>query len=134
MKNGYLRYVDDLFLFHDDKSTLWQLAQRIGDRLQHHERLRLHPLKTHVRRCTEKVDVLGYQVSRHRRWLRNENGYRFQRRLKQGLERYAEGRLERQAFQSSLASRTGHAQHGETQALRKRLFQNHSKSFLLPPL
>ena len=69
------------------------------------------------------MDVLGYQISRHRRWLRNENGHRFQRRLKRGLERYSQGRLDQQTLQSSLASWIGHAQHGETEALRKKIFQ-----------
>ena len=58
MNNAYLRYVDDLFLFHDLKSQLWQLAQDIDDRLQHQERLRLHPLKNSCQAMHRKSGCL----------------------------------------------------------------------------
>ena len=78
---GYLRYVDDIYLVDNDKQRLWALRDAIAGKLQE-LRLTLHADKTQIYRTTERVDVLGYKVSRFRRWLRNDNGFRFQRRLR----------------------------------------------------
>lgn len=117
----YLRYVDDLFVLGNAKAQLWLLAESIEQRLSELA-LRVAPGKVTLQRTAEKVDVLGYQITASRRWLRNDNGYRARRRL-QGLQKaYATSQMDLQQVQTSVASWIGHSRHGETERLREQLF------------
>lgn len=118
---GYLRYVDDMYLLGNDKQALWALRDAVVEALQG-LRLRLHPGKTHVHRTTERVDVLGYKVSRCRRRLRNDNGFRFRRRLRHMSRLYRTGDMDWPAINASVQSWTGHARHAETEGLREAIF------------
>ena len=55
---GYLRYVDDFALFHDDRIRLEAWRRRIGNYLKG-RRLRLHPRKTTVHETAEPTPFLG---------------------------------------------------------------------------
>lgn len=124
LPNGnYLRYVDDLWLFADDKAELWAAALAAKNYLASRLRLNVHPRKTALHRTSEKVDVLGYQISRHRRWLRPDNGHRFRRRLKGMARAYAGGQVDFADLRPRIASWIGHARHGETHGLRRAIFR-----------
>lgn len=119
---AYLRYVDDLLILGDSKQALWQLR----DQLQCHLAalgLTLHVKKQQLYPTRERVDVLGYKISRERRWLRNDNGYRFQRHLRRYLQAIRSGRLTAGQVQPSVMSWIGHARHGETNSLQQMLFR-----------
>ena len=118
---AYLRYVDDLILLDNDKARLWQASRAIESYLQS-LRLRLHPQKRQIYRTTGWVDVLGYRVSRTRRLLRNDNGYRFQRTLKRMAQHYRAFRSEWRDIDPRVQSWLGHARHAETAGLCKSLF------------
>ena len=119
---NYLRYVDDLWLFADDKRVLWAVAQQAKTYLAGRLKLTVHPRKTALRRTMEKVDVLGYHVSRHRRWLRPDNGHRFRRRLRGMAKAYSRGEVSVEDLKPRIASWIGHAMHGETRGLRRAIF------------
>ena len=74
-------------------------------------------------RTTDKVDLFGYQISRNRRWLRNDNGHRFRRRFKKMAIDFSEGKINHEDIQPRIASWIGHAQHGENEGLRKAIFK-----------
>ncbi|EGV16237.1 RNA-directed DNA polymerase [Thiocapsa marina] len=118
---AYMRYVDDLYLLGDDLAALWELRDACAADLAG-ERLRLHPRKVRVHRTSEAVDVLGYRVSRTRRWLRNDNGYRFRRRFRRLLGLYRAGRLGWADLMPGIQSWIGHARHAETAGLRESIF------------
>ena len=118
---AYLRYVDDFAVLHDDKVWLAELRARI-EALLAEQRLRLHPRKRQVMRCRDGVDFLGYRVFPDFRRLRNDNGQRFARRLRGFAAAYAEGRMDWRDFDPSVQAWIGHARHGDTLGLRRRLF------------
>ena len=118
---GYLRYVDDIYLLGNDKRQLWALREDIAEKLQG-IRLTLHADKTQIYRTTERVDILGYKLSRYRRWLRNDNGFRFQRRLQRMSRLYQTGETDWPSLNASVQSWIGHARHAETAALRETIF------------
>ena len=118
---GYLRYVDDLYLLGNDKRRLWALRDDIAGQLEA-LRLTLQADKMHIYHTTERVDVLGYKVSRYRRWLRDDNGFRFSRRLRQMSRSYQAGDLDWPALNASVQSWIGHARHAETEGLREVIF------------
>ena len=84
--------------------------------------LTLHEDKTHICRTTSRVDVLGYKLSRYRRQLRNDNGFRFLRRLKRMSGLYQTDEMDRPALNASVQSWVGHARHAETEGLREAIF------------
>lgn len=120
-QHAYLRYVDDFFILGRDKRDLWSLVADIKTELAGLA-LQLHPNKIHLRRTSERVDVLGYIVTERRRWLRNTNGYRFRRRFKKMAVKYKEGEMRLRDVQARVRSWIGHALHAETRGLRKTIF------------
>lgn len=111
---GYIRYVDDISLFDDQKSRLWEMKSAIGCFLEH-ERLTLHPTKTFVQPVSEGTDHVGYRVFPDRRRMRKDVCYRFLRRV-----RHLKNNEERQA---SLASWLGHAKWADAGGLVRRVIQ-----------
>ena len=118
---AYLRYVDDLILLGDDNRQLWGWKNAIEQEL-HALRLRIHPSKVNLYRTWLGVDVLGYRVFPHYRLLRNDNGFRFRRKLKRFAEAYKYSILSWQDFNPNVQSWLGHAQHANTLGLRNQIF------------
>lgn len=121
---GYVRYMDDLFIFGDDKGELWDTHQKISEKLSE-LRLQLHPGKTQLYRTSERMDVLGVIASRERRWLRNDNGHRFIRRYRRMLLSVGSGAIGRREVEPRIMSWIGHARYGETERLRGKIFNDH---------
>ena len=119
--SAYLRYVDDMVLLDDDKGRLSELREVLRERLAI-DRLGLHPRKAHVTRTREGLDLLGYFVFPSHRQLRNDNGHRFARKLRRFARAYAQGRKKWNDIDPSVQSWIGHAQHADTEALRRTIF------------
>jgi RNA-directed DNA polymerase len=118
---AYLRYVDDLVLLDDDKGRLLDWRDWIAGQLTT-LRLQLHLDRGKVSQTREGLDLLGYHIFPHHRRLRNENGFRFRRRLRAFARGYAEGRLDWADFDPSVQAWIGHAGHADTLGLREQLF------------
>lgn len=118
--HAYLRYVDDMVALDDDKQRLAELREAVRERLAA-DRLRLHPRKANISPVAKGLNLLGYFVYPQRRLLRNDNGYRFARRLR-GLARgYAEGQLQWADIDPAVQSWIGHAGHADTLSLRRQI-------------
>lgn len=118
---GYIRYVDDLYLLSSSRTELDCCLDKLQCKLADY-RLKLHPAKIQLRRTTERVDVLGYKISRTRRWLRNDNGYKAVRRFREFQRLYNQGYIDLADITPSIRSWEGHAIHAETLGLRSKLF------------
>lgn len=121
--SAYLRYVDDLVILGRDKVMLHKIRENIRERLAA-DRLHLHPRKAHIYHTARGIDLFGYQVFPHKRKLRNDNGHAFHRRLCKMARLYHEGRLDLEDIHPRVRSWIGHAIHGETEGLRKKLFES----------
>ena len=115
---GYVRYVDDMLLFGDDKGQLWRwrraLIQRLG-RL----RLTLHACRAQVRPTTEGIPFLGFVVYPHKRRLKRRNGVAYARRFRALAGEYAAGRLTLDQLSASAQGWANHAGYGDTLGLRR---------------
>lgn len=120
---AYLRYVDDLVLLSNSKAELHTWCAEISQYLAG-LRLVLHPRKVNIFRVCDGVDVLGYRVFPHHRLLRNDNGFRFARRLRAFAEAYAKGELDWEDINPSVQSWIGHASQADTYQLRKTIFDS----------
>jgi retron-type reverse transcriptase len=118
---AYLRYVDDAVILDNDKGRLADLRELVRERLAS-DRLKLHPRKAHVAPVRVGLNLLGYVVYPHACSLRNDNGFRFRRKLHNFARRWAAGRVQWGEINSSVQSWIGHVRHAETAALRKAIF------------
>jgi hypothetical protein len=114
---AYLRYMDDLALFGDSKTHLWQRLQQMREFLRQ-ERLQIHLRKCWVQPSNVGTEFLGYRMWPYRRRVRSDNAYRFQRRLKSMARAYREGKTSLGEIKNRIASWQGHANHGETRHLQ----------------
>jgi hypothetical protein len=77
---AYLRYVDDLLFFADDKAILWNWQPRSEERLAN-LRVTIHP-DAPPRPASEGIPFLGFVVYPQRRRLKRRKGLYFQRKLR----------------------------------------------------
>lgn len=105
-----------------DKTQLQEIRENIREHFAL-DRLRLHPRKVHIYHTARGIDLFGYQVFPNKRKLRNDNGHAFHRRLRRLARLYREGILDWKEIDPRIQSWIGHAIHGETEGLRKTLFE-----------
>jgi len=113
---GYVRYVDDLLLFADDKARLWQWKGELEDRLAA-LRLVMHA-GAHPRPVTEGIPFLGFIVFPQRRRLKRRKGVHFQRCYRTLLAAFQARRLPAAQITASVQAWVNHARYGNTVGLR----------------
>ncbi len=113
---GEVRYVDDLLLFGDEKSTLWDWKKRLEERLARF-RLTIHP-GAHPRPVSEGIPFLGFVVDPNHRRLKRRKGVHFQQRLKALLEAVAAGDLPADHLAASIRGWLNHVSRANTVGLR----------------
>jgi hypothetical protein len=114
---AYLRYVDDVALFGDDKAQLWAWRAAIIERLAG-LRLTIHPA-AQPRPVTEGVPLLGFVVYPDRRQLKRRKGIHFRRRLKQLIAAFEAGEIPLETISASVQGWVNHVRYGNTVGLRK---------------
>jgi RNA-directed DNA polymerase len=120
---GYVRYVDDFALFHDDPETLRRWRSRIEAFLVG-RRLLLHPRKTLVAMTAEPSAFLGIVLaSDGRRRLPEENVARFRGRYRAMLDKLRAGAVELEDIAPRVDAWVAHAEHADTRRLRQNLFR-----------
>jgi len=117
---AYIRYVDDVLLFANEKIILQEWKKEIILFLQT-LRLTLHETKSQPRPVISGVPFLGFQVFPDHRRLKSANGYAFQRRLKNMLITLKDGKLSQKEFSNRLSCWMNHASHGDTWNLKRSL-------------
>jgi RNA-directed DNA polymerase len=95
---GYVRYMDDMVLWHDDKQYLKQAHAQITDYLAHQLRLELKPAQ--LNRTSLGVPFLGYrQFAPHRRLL-HKSKIRFIRKIRRAGSALAAGTIDQAQYQA----------------------------------
>ena len=120
---GYVRYVDDVALFHDDPRQLdgWRLdiARYLEGR-----RLCLHPRKTSIAATGAPARFLGFVLlpGGYRR-LPEENVRRFRNRLRGLRGRWRHGTVSRAEVDRRVQAWIAHARHADSWRLRQAIFR-----------
>ncbi len=114
---GYLRYVDDILLFADDKAALWQWQKAIVGRLQQ-LRLTIHD-NSHPRPVTEGIPFLGFNVFPDKRRLKRRKGIHFQRKLKGLVNEFYDRKISHSQLNASVRGWINHVKYANTIGLRK---------------
>ena len=119
---AYLRYVDDLALFHDDPGVLEGWRRRIADYLAG-RRLTLHPRKTLIRPTAAPAAFLGYVLTPGGRRLPEDNVRRFRNRWRGLRDRVRGGTLAADEAALRVRAWIAHAEHAHTWRLRHAMFR-----------
>lgn len=128
---AYLRYVDDLLFFADDKAILWNWKPRIEERLAN-LRVTIH-LGAHPRPTSEGIPFLGFVVYPQQRRLKQRKGIYFQRKLRDLRAAHQAGDIPLVEVTASVRGWINHVRYGNTAGLRKAMLgrrpikrQNHA--------
>lgn len=129
---AYLRYMDDIALFSDDKRQLHAWKADIREFLACRLRLTLHPKKSLVFPTHLGMDFCGFILFDDRRRIRRSSIRRFLRRFKHQRLAYRRGELSLEKMSESVRCWVAHAAHGDTWRLRSRLLRELpiSKSYI----
>jgi hypothetical protein len=82
----------------------------------------MHPHKAEISPTRKGLTVLGYRVFPDFRRLRDDNGHRFQRRLRRRVARYRAGEITLPELRPGICAWLGHARHADTRGLRRAIF------------
>lgn len=118
---GYIRYVDDLLLFGNDKNTLWQWKEAMVEKLVH-MRLTIHP-GSHPRPVTEGIPFLGFIVYPTHRRVKRRKIVHYRRKLRATMKDYRKGRVTREEVGASLGGWINHVRYADSWGLRQSLVE-----------
>ena len=120
---GYVRYVDDFALFHDDPRQLDRWRLRVATSLEG-RRLCLHPRKTSIVGTGTPARFLGFVLlpGGYRR-LPEENVRRFRNRLRGLRVRWRHGTVSRAEVEQRVGAWIAHAKHADSWRLRQAIFR-----------
>lgn len=120
----YIRYVDDFTLLHHDKDYLRFCKEQIINQLAGIE-LKLNQ-KSQVFSLRQGVDFLGFKsyltpTGKVVRKIRRASVKRIKRKIKFFNQQFSAGKLSLERIRPSIMSWLGHAIHGDTYQLRKKI-------------
>jgi RNA-directed DNA polymerase len=116
----YIRYMDDLVVFGNEKDWLGEIKKDIGEYLQR-LRLKLHPNKSRIYLTTSGIGFLGYKIYPTHRLISKQNIKRAKRRIKKYLKLLGVGMIHWSKLTRSIRSWLGYAIHADSFNLRRRL-------------
>ncbi len=120
---GFLRYMDDVLLFADDKPALHLWLADIRRFLQENLQLALKEKATLLAPITEGVPFLGFRIYPKVIRLNPRSLRRFRRRVRGREKAYRAGRLSMEDLATSSASLFAHVAHADTWHLRRQLVE-----------
>jgi RNA-directed DNA polymerase len=121
---GYIRYADDLLLFGESRQQMWDIRDRLQERLAE-ARLRLHPHKTHVQPTRRPVTWLGFQVSPDAIRFSQQGIRRFVRRAARQRKAFQSDDVDLSTIPVSLQAWKAHLRICNSQSLQRTLIQKH---------
>jgi retron-type reverse transcriptase len=119
----YLRYVDDSAIFSDDWQFLKDIRPAIEDYLAI-LRLKLHPTKSQLFETRLGANFVGFRVLPDRIRVRNDNLNRARYRCRQLQHDYHTGSVSLSKLVQRLRSWEAHLLHGDTEGLRRHIFDH----------
>ncbi|MBT7306610.1 MAG: RNA-directed DNA polymerase [Gammaproteobacteria bacterium] len=125
---AYLRYMDDMLVFAQDKQQLHDVLATIEHFIEVKLQLKLKPSATCIAPVTEGVPFLGFRIFPGLVRLNAQSLRRFRRRLSLCEQEYRLGKIDVDQLAASVQSMLAHLQHADTHRLRQSLL---SSSFAL---
>lgn len=115
---GYIRYVDDMLLFSDNKQDLWAWLKEISLFLSE-LKLQVHQSSAQPRPTLIGIPFLGFQVFQDHRRLKRQKVVHARRKFKLMMSKFYEGELSSCKVREKTIAWVNHARYGDTWGLRK---------------
>jgi|GEM_PF-5129134 len=119
---GYVRYMDDLILWADEKPTLRDALARVNGYLESELSLRVKHGSVRLAPVSEGLSFLGFRIFPGVIRIQRPGWRRFRRRVADREEKYSQGLMEEERFLRAVDSLSGHLAHARTRNLRARFF------------
>ena len=119
---AYVRFVDDMLLFANDKQTLRRWRGALIDYLAS-LRLTLHAERAQPRPVGEGIPFLGFVIYPDYRRVKGRKVVAYRRRLKKLWQAYQAGEIEQTDVVASLRGWLAHISYGDTWALAEQILQ-----------
>ena len=116
----YIRYMDDLVVFGEDKGRLGEIKDAINEYLRR-LKLKLHPDKSRIYLSAGGIDFLGYKICPTHRLVIKQNVKRARKRIKKQLRMLRFKLIDWPRLIRSIRSWLGYAMHADSFNLRRRL-------------
>ncbi len=116
----YIRYVDDFVILHKDKKALVDYLDKIEKYLMF-LKLKLHPDKSEIHALRNGITFLGYRVFYHYKLLRRRNIRYFKTKLRNKLELYRCGEVDKEHLENFLNGWKGYSNFANTYNFNKKL-------------
>lgn len=113
----YIRYMDDILIFHEDKTQLHIWQAEITAFLYEELYLTVNPRKVRVYPSRLGVDFVGYILYPQTKQVRASSVRRFRRRFHKQLKGMIEGRISATRVNDSFESWAAHVRHGNGEPL-----------------
>jgi len=120
---GYIRYMDDLVLFADEKETLWDAADRIERYLSEKLLLSVKKGSLFLAPVRQGLPFLGFRVFPGIIRISRKGWRRFRRKVQLCDSRLNKGTIDNDKWTRSMASLVGHLKQPDTRNLRASFFQ-----------
>lgn len=122
----YIRYMDDFILLHHDKGFLKRCLKEIQRIVKQELKMELNP-KTRIISLHQGFEFIGWRfyltdTGKVIRKIKAQSKTRVKRSFRRMRKEYAEGRMDFEQIQMSLASYKGYMKHGNTYLFQKKLF------------
>jgi len=118
---AYLRYMDDILIFADNKTECHKLLAIIEAFIEQHLKLQLKPSATLIAPVSEGIPFLGFRIFPNLIRLNGQSLRRFKRRLCLQERACKSGKLDVGHLSTSVQSMVAHLQHADTHRLRQSL-------------
>ena len=116
---GYLRYMDDMLVFGDDKADLHRALAAARGFMDERLRLELKESAVLLAPVSQGIPFLGFRVFPRLMRLQRAGWARFQSKVRQREQAYRHGTLDEAGLVQSVQSLLGHVQHANTLRLRR---------------
>lgn len=113
----YVRYMDDILLFHSDKKVLHAYKDALTQFLYDELYLTVNPRKVRVYPARVGVTFVGYVIYPYSMRLKSASVRRFKKKFNKKLAKLATGKISEVDFDASFESWKAHAAHANTKRL-----------------
>lgn len=127
----YLRYMDDLIVFDNDKSRLNYIKESIREYLKG-LKLELHENKSQIYQTRRGVNFLGYKIFPTHRLVVKQNIRRLRKRMKRYLGLLQKGIIAMDKIVYSMQSWRGYALHADSCRTRRRILSEFNLEGISP--
>jgi RNA-directed DNA polymerase len=118
---AYVRYMDDMVIWHTDKKALHRIDQQFEAYIGHTLRLNLKPHSPNQSR--QGLSFLGYLIYPTRIWLNHRSRVRFSRKLKVSLTNYEAGIWSEQTLHRHLLPLVSFTEKAQALGFRRKVLE-----------